>query len=133
MTETTPTATDDDTQENATPNQGVTTMSTKPEAKKVPPARDLERGTIDQREYACDIIGKDEAGYWHVLDRERSRVVRLDEDGIERTHAFDEHGIQHWFRWIKKELGWDIAYFVDFGMATQDAARELDRDEEAYR
>jgi len=123
MTETTRAATEDDaTQENATPHQGVTEMSTTHDTKKVPPRRDIESGEYDQRAFACTIMGIDGCGYIHVYDEDRNRVVVLDEDGIDETQDLDGYRTGHWLDYVEDERGWTRQDYFDL---MHDVAEEV--------
>ena len=51
-------------------------------------------------------LGVDSKGYCHILLRDRSVVVRLDTDGIERTINLGEATDVRYREWVAGEIGW---------------------------
>jgi len=78
--------------------------------------RDLE-GDWHQDEFLCTVAGRDEEGYWHVVDEDRGKVVVIDEDRIDFQHRYEaDEGPSRWGQWadhVEAKRGWDETWKVD--------------------
>jgi hypothetical protein len=93
----------------------------------VDPRRDLTTEDWRQDAFECVVGGRDECGYLHILDREREKVVVVDEDGIDFEHNFDsDEGPSRWGAWsehVESRRGWSGKWYNDLLHGVSDDVR----------